>query len=66
VASLETITSQVTAELIAGIVAAATALLSILLQVVFRILDSKSKKIQAILEKRQEALLLALKVIDNV
>jgi hypothetical protein len=33
---------------------------------VFRILDSKSKKNQAILERRQEALLVALQVIDHV
>jgi hypothetical protein len=62
----DTITPQVTAALIAGILAATTALISILLQIVFRILDGKSKKNQAILEKRQEALLLALQVIDHV
>jgi hypothetical protein len=57
---------QITAALIAGIVAATMAVASIVLQIVFRILDAKGKKQQAILEKRQETLLLALEVIDHV
>ena len=64
--SPDTISPQVTAALIAGIVAATTAVISILLQILFRYLDGRSKKNQAILEKRQEALLLALQVIDHV
>jgi len=60
------LTPQITAALIAGIVAATTAIASIALQIIFRILDTKGKKKQAILEKRQEALLLALEVIDHV
>jgi hypothetical protein len=52
--------------IIAASIAALMAFISLILQIVFRISDSKDKKKQARLEKRQEALLLALQVIDYV
>jgi hypothetical protein len=64
--SVPDIAPQISAALIAAIVAATTAIASIALQIAFRILDAKGKKKLAIIEKRQEALLLALQVIDHV
>jgi hypothetical protein len=57
---------QVAAALIAAAVAAFASIASIILQIVFRVMDKNDEKKQSIHEKRQEALLLALQVIDHV